>query len=170
MVVAYATNQRVKIWRLVVPPILADSLIPAVAVMGRDAMGLGLEEEFGAFRFIDFVVEGGPAGTFRFFHAGVAAAEIGYTCRPDFLRPDGRHQLAVEQGIGLNGRKQFGMLQMDLQKVMQAAAVDEFIPGQVDAVIPAVVFDNVALTGLKQFHTVKYSYSPTGGDVRLSEF
>jgi hypothetical protein len=51
-----------------------------------------------------------------------------------------------------------------LQKVMQTGAVDEFIPGQVDAVILVVVFDDVALTGLIQFHTAKYSHSHRVGD------
>jgi hypothetical protein len=49
----------------------------------------------------------------------------------------------AEQGVV--GRKQLGMMQVGLQKVVQTVPVDQFVPGQIDAVIMVTVFDDIAL-------------------------
>src|SRR5579863_7088302 len=56
--------------------------------MSNDSVCGRLKEEFRPLRVINAVVEISATGGFRLFHPGVAALEVRYPCRPNFLSPD----------------------------------------------------------------------------------
>ena len=109
------------------------------------------EKELGPFRVVDAIIKAPASGGFRFLHARVAAAMIGYARCPHFLLTDGG-----KQTIWQFHRFQFQSGQFSnigLQIFRKILAAQQVIPHKIRGGIPPVlVFHNAALSCAVEFH------------------